>query len=208
VDFYDGCYESVLCEGGTGYAVALAHRIIERGVVGDYPRVLEVGAGTGVHRPYVTHPYRVYVETDLRSGPTISTRADAAALPFADDSFDRVVATCLLIHLPDPERALTEWRRVVRPGGHVTVYVPCDPGVLLRASRAMTTAPKARRRGYADYALWMAREHRNHIASLDARLRHVFRHDDISVVRWPLPLSTWNLNLFFVYHVTATHGQS
>jgi ubiquinone/menaquinone biosynthesis C-methylase UbiE len=42
-------------------------------------------------------------------------------LPFADATFDVVVANTVLFHLSDPVRALTEMRRVLRPGGIAAV---------------------------------------------------------------------------------------
>ena len=39
------------------------------------------------------------------------------ALDFDDGSVGRVVATCLLIHLPDPYGATHEWQRACRPDG-------------------------------------------------------------------------------------------
>jgi SAM-dependent methyltransferase len=44
-------------------------------------------------------------------------QADAQALPFADATFDVVLACHMLNHLPSPERGVAELRRVVRPGG-------------------------------------------------------------------------------------------
>ena len=48
-----------------------------------------------------------------------ASQADATALPFPDASFDSVVDTFSLCVMPDPEGALRELARVVRPGGRV-----------------------------------------------------------------------------------------
>jgi ubiquinone/menaquinone biosynthesis C-methylase UbiE len=42
---------------------------------------------------------------------------DAQAIPFADESFDVVVANHMLYHVPDVSKALAEIRRVLKPGG-------------------------------------------------------------------------------------------
>ena len=48
---------------------------------------------------------------------------DARALPAQDESCDTVVSGLVLNFVPEPERAVTEMLRVVRPGGDVAVYV-------------------------------------------------------------------------------------
>lgn len=53
-----------------------------------------------------------------------AVRGDAYALPFADDSFDAVIAAEVLEHLPEDERAMAELFRVLRPGGLLAVTVP------------------------------------------------------------------------------------
>lgn len=49
---------------------------------------------------------------------------DALTLPFDDASFDVVVASEILEHIPRDDRAIAELTRVVRPGGRVAVSVP------------------------------------------------------------------------------------
>lgn len=56
-------------------------------------------------------------------------RGDITDMPFADDSFDLVLATDIIEHVGDDLRALTELRRVVRPGRHVLVTVPAFPAL-------------------------------------------------------------------------------
>jgi SAM-dependent methyltransferase len=48
---------------------------------------------------------------------------DAQALPFADGTFDTVVAGLVLNFVANPEKAVAEMKRVLRPGGTAAVYV-------------------------------------------------------------------------------------
>ncbi|GIU84824.1 MAG: methyltransferase [Acidimicrobiales bacterium] len=51
-------------------------------------------------------------------------QADATRLPFADATFDRIIAAEVLEHVPDDLAALSELARVLRPGGTIAVTVP------------------------------------------------------------------------------------
>ncbi|GLQ53681.1 hypothetical protein GCM10010862_09400 [Devosia nitrariae] len=54
---------------------------------------------------------------------------DAEALSFPDASFDRVVCNFGLYHLPDPDRAIMEAARVLKPGGRYAFTTWCGPEV-------------------------------------------------------------------------------
>jgi ubiquinone/menaquinone biosynthesis C-methylase UbiE len=55
--------------------------------------------------------------------------ADAQHLPFEDAKFDVVVSNFGMPHVPDQPRALSEVRRVLRPGGRFAMTVWCGPDV-------------------------------------------------------------------------------
>lgn len=49
---------------------------------------------------------------------------DAAFLPFADESFDTILCTEVLEHVPNPEKAIEEFARILRPGGTIITTAP------------------------------------------------------------------------------------
>jgi SAM-dependent methyltransferase len=74
---------------------------------------LDLGAQTG---PYAAHfPRRVGL--DLRPGAGVAIVGDARALPVRDAAFDLVLCTEMLEHVPEPQRAIDEMHRVLKPGG-------------------------------------------------------------------------------------------
>ncbi len=59
-----------------------------------------------------------------RGGRGATTVGDALHLPFPNGSFDRVIASEVLEHVPEDRRAIAELARVLRPGGTMAVTVP------------------------------------------------------------------------------------
>jgi ubiquinone/menaquinone biosynthesis C-methylase UbiE len=89
-------------------------------------RLLEVGGGQGELAERIQTELRADV-TFLDLSPRMvelaeargidAHQGDAQALPFPDGTFDTVVAAWMLYHVPDVERALAEFARVLIPGG-------------------------------------------------------------------------------------------
>lgn len=96
-------------------------------------RILDVASGPGnVAKAMVALGAREVVALDLsynmlahghRQQPVGITfvNGDALALPFDDDAFDGLTISFGLRNVPDPQAALAEFSRVVRPGGRVVV---------------------------------------------------------------------------------------
>ena len=96
---------------------------------------LEIGSGTGYFSLNLLQMGAIQrlVATDIspgmlstlsgtasRLGLAVETEAtDAEVLPFEDASFDLVFGHAVLHHIPDLDRALAEFRRVLRPGGAI-----------------------------------------------------------------------------------------
>ena len=116
------------------FARFFARRRIETGARPLF--VLDCGTGTGGFGLALARVWRRPIElTAVDISPAMVATADArfrqagitarvvragvSALPFADASFDLVIAAHVLEHLPDPVVALAEMRRVLRPGGFI-----------------------------------------------------------------------------------------
>lgn len=86
--------------------------------LGDARTVLNVGAGTGSYEPHDRDVVAVEPSALMRSqrpaGAAPCVDADAANLPFEDQSFDAAMAFATIHHWPDPIAGLRELRRVAR----------------------------------------------------------------------------------------------
>lgn len=87
-------------------------------------RVLDAGAGRGAYRDLLLKTAENYVGMDVGLSNATDVIGDAQKLPFLSASFDTVFCSQVLEHTPEPCLALTEFKRVLRPGGKLILSVP------------------------------------------------------------------------------------
>jgi ubiquinone/menaquinone biosynthesis C-methylase UbiE len=166
---YDLVFSKVF-ERGHRAAVAACERI--------GGRILEVGVGTGLTLPYYTGTARVYgidfsepmlakarqrVAEDGLTHVEGLAFMDAEQLQFPDESFDVVVAQCVVNTVPHAEIALDEFARVLKPGGEIVLLnrVGAEAGPRLTFERWFQ--PMARKLGWQSdfpwerFARWLER---------------------------------------------------
>lgn len=184
----------------SGRVLSWAHSIIETDakLAEAYDTVLELGVGTMAHFPTVRHGFSRYIASD--HDPKVIDwlkarewddrieiqKLSGASLPFDDDSIDRLIATHVLEHVPDPVSALQEWVRVIRPGGVLSLILPCDPGLAWRFGRMLGPRRNAEQAGLP-YDYYISVEHVNAIFNLRSIIRYHF--PDRYERWWPLRLS-------------------
>ena len=90
------------------------------------PTVLVIGAGEGgsALAPLRDNPSVEIVASDVHVSSSTALVMDAHDVPFADETFDGVVAQAVLEHVVDPYRCVEEICRVLRPGGIVFSETP------------------------------------------------------------------------------------
>jgi phosphatidylethanolamine/phosphatidyl-N-methylethanolamine N-methyltransferase len=144
-------------------------------------RVLEVGVGTGISLPQYAPHLRI-VGTDISEAMLRKAKRrvaelrlknverlavmDAEKLEFPDDSFDVVMAQYVVTAVPNPEAALDEFARVLRPGGELIILTRVSADAGMRRFIEQRLQPVVRPLGFrtaefawSRYAQWLAGAH-------------------------------------------------
>ncbi len=211
-EFYSESYSNLMNRGTVGKIWQFIHQKMEKpfkNIVED--KVLEIGCGDGEHLKAISSNIKLYYATDIRIDwllknlngrkNTVVEKQDAMNLTYSDNFFDRIIVTCVLMHLDNPILALQEMKRVLKPGGYLSLYLPCEPGIFLRIVRKLVTHPKAKRQGLDNIAFIHFIEHRNYFTAVDFFVRREFQNSKIQSRYYPFFFLTWNFNLFRLYTI-------
>ena len=107
-------------------------------------RILDLGSGEGRHTHHLSYIGQRVVSVDLDRGELVKSRerwldlkgdsqnfghadfllADGDSLPFPDATFDHIVCTEVVEHVPNPRQTMAELLRILKPGGNLAVSTP------------------------------------------------------------------------------------
>lgn len=92
--------------------------------IGDRPiRLLHLAPERGIERRLRQLPLVDYVSADI-DAQLAAERVDVVRMPYPDASFDLVLCSHVLEHVPDDRTAIAQIYRVLRPGGTAIIVVP------------------------------------------------------------------------------------
>lgn len=185
------------------------HKLMEKDFNSEkhFDKVIEFGALYGEHLKFINHSFKTYYETDIltvnktsrnfnENSEIVSFKLDATNLDeYEDKFFDRIISTCLLVHLENPETVLAGWKRVVKKDGVLTLWVHLEPSILLNI------AQKINSRGREDFYDVHFDEHLTYYKRIDYFINKIFSKDHIKKSYFPFKFLSWNFNLVAVYQI-------
>ena len=168
----------------------------------SFPIVLELGAGNLSHSKFLKHAYEIYLLTDIRTiedattpeiesglipqqAGTYKSMADARALSYSENSIDRILTGCLLLHLDEPIAVLDEWLRVLKSGGVIDTVIPNDQSLPVWLYRFLYSRRKSRKLGFRDFDLVNAFEHHSYYERIFRLVNATFPVDHLEFRHYP-----------------------
>jgi phosphatidylethanolamine/phosphatidyl-N-methylethanolamine N-methyltransferase len=138
-------------------AEAVGGRVLEVGVgtglsLGDYGRGTRV-VGIDISEPMLDKARQRVKAQELKNIEALEVM-DAECLGVPDASFDVVVAQYVVTAIPNPERALDEFARVVRPGGEIILTTRVGAETGLRGTVEKWLMPLTTRLGFRTEFPW------------------------------------------------------
>ena len=192
--------------------------------------VIEFGCGDFQHLPYIGHDYERYVGVDVLHPKTALDLEQIESLhensmnkleflkcDLNDEqelvrklgkrlqSFDRLLMTCLLHHLPNCWEFMDFLKCNMGQNAHIDIFLPHDPGVFHSAYQTLVSRPTCVASGGdgINFALVHAIEHQNAYKSIVVQLNHIFR--DFRIRRRQYPFGCFvpeTLNAFSIFHIS------
>jgi phosphatidylethanolamine/phosphatidyl-N-methylethanolamine N-methyltransferase len=167
-------------------------------------RTVDIGAGLGEHLRHEDLTTQEFHAVDVRPEMVAAIERDFPSaialvadcqqqLPFEDASFDRAIAIHVLEHLRALPAALAEIERILKPGGVLSVVIPCEGGLLYGLGRRLTTQRAFERRYGTGYRWHIESDHVNQADEVIHELRQRFQVTDRTFYPSRVPIIDLNV---------------
>jgi len=194
-------YSSGLAKLLTVWGHRVCAKLRKFGGPGD--KVLDLGCGPGYHFRFIRKA--TFIGMDNMPEMVSEARETAKAYgsrcrivegdifdnPLPDDSVDSIVSSGVFEHLLPLEKALSETKRVLRPGGELILLQPCE-GPLYRLGRKLTTGRYIEKKMGIDYQAYLDTEHVHRCGDLLRQVGEVFKFDKMVGIPFGVPIISIN----------------
>ena len=123
---------------------------------------------------------------------------------FPKETFERIIISHCLEHIPFPEKFLFEMMSKLKPGGILSISLPTDPGLLFRLGRLylkIFSIKKNYQITKEEFDYMNATEHINSIFALKSLINFHYKNK-IKEFYLPFKIKLIDLNLFYNVHIT------
>lgn len=180
------------------------------------PVTLELGCTQGQHLKYVDltkHKQYIGLDIEINTKNNLETLntllsthsnlnfigGDVCHLPFKANSVSEIISLCLFHHVSNPEKAILNCLRVLKPGGKLIIQLPTDPGILNHLIKKFFIFPILRKKMVEPPEFYYAKSHQNHIWSLIQIFKYNLKDfGKLYLHYWPFVFKSWNLNLIVI----------
>ena len=127
-------------------------------------KMLHIAPEAYLSRIFQQVPNLDYLSADLDS-PRAMVKMDITNIQYPDNSFDVIICIHVLEHVPDDRQALSEFFRVLKPGGWAILQVPMsDREVTYEDFTITSPAERERHFGQTDHVRWYGRDYKDRLA--------------------------------------------
>ena len=174
--------------------------------------VLEIGAGDSPHFKYLKHDFDEYhiietsdyaLENKEENPKILKKKYDGKKIPYPNETFDRIIISHCLEHIPYPEDFLFEMMSKLKKGGILSISLPTDPGLLFRLGRLylkLFSIKKKYKINKEEFDYMNATEHINSIFALRSLIKYHYK-GNIKEFYLPFRVRLVDLNLFYNVHI-------
>ncbi|MDC1476157.1 class I SAM-dependent methyltransferase [Pelagibacteraceae bacterium] len=206
-------YSQYLYTGFHGFLMRYCHRQLECKLPNkNFKKILEIGAGSEPHYKYIDNKnfsYFIlekvkYKKNNKNKSKIFYKYYDGKKIPFKANTFDRIILSHTLEHIPSPESFINDTMKVLKKGGVLSISLPADPGIFYRLCRTFNKVFAFNRKlkiSALEYDYSNAIEHINSIYNLVNIIRHNYKNK-IKESFLPFKIKIIDINLFYNVHIT------